>query len=43
MMHKGYLIIYDRLNLFTDHSKSQDFHGELFFLNINWMCVQAKE
>ena len=43
MMRKGYLIIYDRLSLFTDHSKSQDFNGELFFLYINWMCVQAKE
>ena len=43
MMCKGYLIIYDRLSLFTGHSKSQNFHGELFFLNINWMCVQAKE
>ena len=43
MMHKGYLIIYDRLSLFTNHSKSQDFKGELFFLNITWMCMQAKE
>ena len=43
MMHKGYLISYDWLSLFTDHSKSQDFHEELFFLNTNWMCEQAKE
>ena len=43
MMHKDYLIIYDWLSLFTDHSKSQDFHGKLFFLNITWMCMQAKE